>query len=575
MKRFFFVFVLLICLAPSLPAQENFPQHYFRMPMDIPPRIAGNFGELRPNHFHAGLDFSTSNREGIPVHASAEGYVTRIKVGPYGYGRVLYVMHPNGYLTVYAHLSRFSKEIAAYVEKEQYARRSFEIELFPLPGQLPVKQGETIGLSGNTGSSGGPHLHFEIRDAASEDALNPQLFGLPIGDSVSPTPQSLAVYALSAASTVKGAKAGRKKIALKKSGGKYIFASAADSLVVSGAIGFALEGFDQEDVRHGRNGVYGISLYQDGRLIYSHRIRRMGFDESRYINCFIDYAELKETKKFYQKSFTGPNNQLPIYDSLRSRGILLFSGDSLHQMKYVISDVKGNNTVIEFTVRGEKASVKTADAPKKHKWNQENVLESAAAFRCVIPSGALYEDADLKFSVSPPAKGSDWPVVSLHNEKTPLQLPCSLTVKTTGNIPDSLRSKLLVVNLGPKGGKSSLGGTFENNAISTTIKEFGIYTVVPDTTAPKVQPSNFDLKGVQKNLSSLKMLGFTVSDDLSGIGSYQLFIDGKWVLLEYEPKKKLLYHSFDSRTGAGAHELVLRVSDKTGNTTEYRKAFTR
>jgi len=575
MSRLFSIILLL--LSGSAAAQNKYPQNYFRSPMNIPLKLSGNFGELRPNHFHAGIDVTTAGKEGLSVLASAEGYVTRIKVAPYGYGRVLYVTHANGFVTVYGHLSRFSTPIAAYVEKEQYARESFEVELFPRPGELPVKSGEIIGYSGNTGSSGGPHLHFEIRDAGTEEALNPLLFGLPVEDSVPPVIQSIAVYPLDANTKINGKQA-MKRIPVKKSGSKYVFANPKDSVSVSGTVGFAIEGFDQENMRHGKNGVYGAELWLDGKRLYRHRFDRMGFDVSRYINCFIDYPEQKKSKRFLQKSFLGPNNKLPIYDSVQAGGRVQLDDDSTHIVQYVLRDLSGNAALLTFKVKSRSRGHKLAAPPAKtvYKWNVENTIRQEKTFSFSIPAEALYDDAEITYSVSPASGKMRSPAISIGNDHIPLQKPCTLSIVPAVQLSDSLKKKLLIAETDLKGGVwGSVGGEFSDGAVVTTVKEFGRYTVALDSTAPTIKPSNFDLKGTQANLGGLKFLGFTVGDNLSGIGSYRLTIDGKWVLLEYEPKKRLLYYVFDKRVGKGEHELLLTVTDKKGNAREYRKKFVR
>ncbi|MGL5889408.1 MAG: M23 family metallopeptidase, partial [Bacteroidia bacterium] len=249
--------------------QTNYPKNYFQTPIDAPLLLAGNFGELRPNHFHAGIDITTQGKEGIAIFAAAEGYVSRIRISPFGYGKALYITHPNGYTTVYGHLRNFNKDIGMYAERNQYEAELFEIDITVPPGALPVKKGEIIARSGNTGGSGGPHLHFEIRDTKTEDALNPLLFGLPVADKVAPTIVRVAIIPLDANARVNG-KNQKKYIALKSLKGIFVPATAADTLPrISGRIGFAVDAYDKESTPHGKNGVYGIRLSINGSDVYA------------------------------------------------------------------------------------------------------------------------------------------------------------------------------------------------------------------------------------------------------------------------------------------------------------------
>jgi hypothetical protein len=552
-----------------------YPKNYFIPPVDIPLDLSGNFGELRPNHFHTGLDITTHNVEGIPVKAAADGYVSRIKVGPWGYGRVLYVTHPNGYTTVYGHLSNFNPALAAFLKTNQYASQTFEIELFPQPGQFPVKKGDVIAYSGNTGSSGGPHLHFEIRDSKTEDAINPLLFGFPVKDDVPPTAVTLVIIPYDKRTLINGVNA-IKKIPLKISGGKYVFTT-AEKITVSGKAGFAIEAYDKESNPTGKNGVYGIRLNCDGKTIYSSRLERMPFDKSRFINCFINYEENQKHNRFYQQSFLLPNNQLPVYDTTVNKGYYEFNSNSEHRFTYSLYDVYGNTSVLDFSVTGIVSTAAPANEnyiPFYHVllWDTTNVVEESA-FRFTSPKGAFYRNEVFNFTVDAATGKTFSPKINF-DAAIPIQESCSLTVYA--NVPDSLKAKAVLALVGKNGTRSYAGGKWAGNGVTAEIKEFGSYVVTVDTIEPIVSPLNYDLKGVaQTNLSTLKTLQFRISDNFSGVGSFNAFIDGKWVLMDYEPKKKMIWYTFDEHCGKGKHFLVLTVMDKAGNSTVYKKNFER
>ena len=286
------LFILLLAFyTSSIFAEKKYPQNDFISPVDHKITLSGNFGELRSNHFHSGLDIKTQQRTGLKVKASANGFVSRIKVSHFGYGKALYITHPNGYTTVYAHLQKFSPEIEAYVKKQQYEKESYEIEVFPKAEDLLILKDTLVAYSGNSGGSGGPHLHFEIRDK-QERPMNPMLFGINIKDSSNPIVKSIYVYPLDKNSFVNSSNTKQKIRLTPLKNGDYN----TENINAIGNIGFAINAFDRQDLAANSNGVYNIQTYINGSRNFEIDFKRFSFDETKHINQLIDY-ELFSTKK--------------------------------------------------------------------------------------------------------------------------------------------------------------------------------------------------------------------------------------------------------------------------------------
>lgn len=570
--RWAFTCMLLLAGTTLFSQKNQYPKNYFRSPLDIDLSLSGNFAEIRPNHFHSGLDFRTGGKEGLNVYAIAEGYVSRIKVSPFGYGKALYITHPNGYVSVYGHLSAYSGAIADYVKKAQYAKESFEVELFPAKDELRVTQGQVVAYTGNTGSSGGPHLHFEIRDEKTEFIINPLYFGFKVPDSVKPKIKSIAVYPLDNNSTVNGKKSS-KVMAAALVKGKY---TVKDSLKLSGNIGFAIETFDGENNSPGPNGVYSISLFIDGQKVYAHTFETFSFDQTRYVNAHIDYP-MKRAGKTLQRSFLLKNNQLDIYHDLKNRGAISFTDSSYHTVRYEVSDISGNTSAIEIKVKSappplqrpvylrdlERAALSRFDCTKESNFQSDNV-------KINMPANALYEDIEFKWDISRDTlAGALAPVHTVHDANVPVHKAYSLSIKTK-QLTNSQQPKALIVSLNGKS-RSPEGGEWRDGWITTQTKSFGRFTVMLDTIAPVIKPVNIT---AGKDLSKPKSIVVKVSDNLSGVKQYRATIDDKWVLMEYEPKQSLLYHTFDG-LAKGTHTFRLEVTDEKGNTSSYEAKFVR
>ena len=572
MKKTLFLF-FFFCVA-NLFGQSKFPQGYFVEPTDSSLRIAGNFGEIRPNHFHAGIDVKTAGREGLMIYAAADGYVSRIKISPYGYGKCIYITHPNGYVTVYAHLKRFYGKIAKYLELEQHRLEQYDVELFPDSNSLRVKQCDTVAISGNTGGSQSPHLHFEIRDEKTEHAYNPFLFGFKIEDTVPPKLMTLAIYPANDSSSVNGKNVSRK-IKIYGGKGKYKLSS-AEKIIVSGDIGFGIETYDYANIpQAGKLGAYSIDLYIDGQRIYYHELNEISFDESRYINSHIDYAEEAKSNKEIQKCFREENNMLSIYQCVVNEGLFRFDDTLSHRVKFSVKDFFGNTSELNFKVKSQKTKVSSLvlrpSSLVPFKCREENIFETKD-IKINIPPCALYSDIDFNYSMSRDTLPKTFsPIHTLHTDAVPLHYNYTLSIKVK-DIPEKYRDKAIIVSLDGNNVMYPRKGQYKEGWMTTETKYFGRYTVAIDTVAPSIKPYNI-YNG--KNMAKAKTISLIVGDNLAGIATYRATIDGKWILMEYEPKKALLFYEFDEQVGEGKHTFELTVTDGKDNARTYKADFVR
>jgi murein DD-endopeptidase MepM/ murein hydrolase activator NlpD len=560
-------------------SKHEFPKNYFVLPtFDSVLNIAGNFGEIRPNHFHTGIDVKTGGREGMPIAAVADGYVSRIAISATGYGKALYVTHPNGYVSVYAHLQRLQGKIAKYLYEEQYKAESYEMDITVPNDLLPVKQHDTLGLSGNTGGSQSPHLHFEIRDALTEKAYNPFLFGYPLNDHVSPRLKTLAIYAVNDSGYVNG-KTGSRKMRLYGVEGKYKL-SQAEKITVSGSIGFGIETYDYADVTAaGKLGAYSVELQIDHERVYYHELNEISFDESRYINSHIDYGEDLKSNREIQKCFLDPNNMLSIYQGVVNKGIFRFNDANEHWVRLVVKDIFGNTSSAEvrvqsspFTAKKPTAKPLLIDSNRLFKCPIENKFE-ADGVQVTIPPCSLYEDIAFNYAVSLkklPAIFS--PIHSIHQAQVPNHYSYRIAIQPT-HLPERLQPKATIVLLDALNNKKDVKGEYNKGWVTAQTKYFGRYAVAVDTLKPMIKPRNI-FNG--KNMTRAKTIEVWVGDNLTGIKSYRATIDGKWVLMEYEPKKALLFYEFMPTTQkASTHIFELEVSDGKNNTRTFKATFIR
>ena len=534
-----------------------------RKPMDIPVLLSGNFGELRSNHFHSGIDFKTQGVEGKPIHSVQDGYVSRISVSPWGYGNGLYITHPDGTTTVYGHLQKFSQKITAYLKEKQYEQESFNVNLSLTPDELPVKEGELVALSGNTGSSGGPHLHFEVRDTETEEPMDPiEYYKDLIKDTQAPKIQGIMVYSMPGKGVVNGS---RRKLELKPVTAKNGKQTLTGKIEAWGEIGLAVKGYDYMDKTSNIYGIKDITLTADSQVIFHSNLDRFAFDESRYLNSFTDFEEWKEHRSFYIKSFVDPGNRLRFIESL-NRGILTIDEPRTYHLTYQLADAFGNTTRLSIQIEGKEQPIPEVDTENTelfHWWSDNRF--GAKGIRLAIPKGNLYDDLYFLYSVKEDSTALGATHI-LHNKPVAFHKSAKLSLRLQ---TDTLENKQQygIVRL-QNGRRSWTGGVYRNGWVDADIKETGSYTLGQDLVPPTITPLN-PATWVSKQAIALRL-----SDNLSGVQTYRGEIDGQYVLFEMNSKSVITYHFDKERLARGKHTLKLFVTDACGNQSSYTYPFT-
>ncbi len=572
MRNFLFSSILFFQLG-GVVAQANYPTDYFRSPLTAPISLSGNFGEIRPNHFHAGFDIRTNNVEGASVFAVADGYVSRIKISPFGYGNALYITHPNGYVSVYGHLRDFNKVIQAYTKAVQERLQSFEIDTLLSPRALPVKKSDLIAFSGNSGGSQAPHLHFEIRDEKTEMPINPHFFGFQVKDAIPPTINSIVIYPLGANASVNGKHALRKYIAIKVKD-TYTLPK-ADSIAVNGEIGFGINCFDRESATSGQNGVYSIELQSGGKRLFYFEMEKFSFTNSRYVNAHIDYAQKQQQHQTIQKCFLSKNNPLRIYKDVEKGGVIKFQDDSIHWLTFIVKDYEGNTSELILKVRSTSKITAPTVTPNIPVFNclKGNDM-SQPGITVFIPANALYDDVFVSYKKKQGVKGVFSDVHSIGAETIGLQKAMVLKMDAS-RVPKALQAKACLVSI-EKGKFNYEGGVMISDILIAETKHFGSFAIAVDTVAPGISTVIKPLPGDSVvDLSNAKNMRFKVTDNLSGIKKYRATIDNKWVVCAYDAKNDLLQYTFDDQLGPGLHHFKLEVTDDRANKKEWKVIFKR
>lgn len=557
--RLFFLLFSIVTIA-----QTEYPKDYFRSPLDIPLYLSGTFGELRGNHFHTGLDFKTQQKEGLNVYAAADGYVSRIKISTWGYGKAIYITHPNGFTTVYGHLQKASPAIEAYIKKMQYAQKSFEVEMMPAENELVVKKGDIVALSGNSGGSGGPHLHFEFRDTKTEKIINPLFFGFDvlIKDSRSPIINNVVVYPVGDSSAVNGSRQPLEVTLSQQKDGSYI----TGKITAKGKIAFGVNTYDLFDSSYNKNGVFKVQAFCNGKPYFGYTFNTFGFDEGRYINALIDYGRFKRTGQRVQRLFMTEPYLFSIITSNNTYGMVEVPANLTQNFRIEVSDFHDNKSIINIPIQyspvsGTAIETKKTDFFLKARKDHSYAKNDVSVF---IPAGTFYDDFYIDFDV----KDS---VLYLHNDMVPVHNNITIAFDNV-NLSEADAAKTFIASV--NGSRIRYNKTYKKGKTYTIYtKDLGEFKLAKDTTAPRITNPNF-VQG--KWLSKQRFLEVEISDNLSGINTYDGYLNGKWILMEYDYKtKKITYDFEDDIADEGRNDLKIVVTDNIGNSTTFESHFFR
>lgn len=550
-------FILTLALGGILTVQAQEKQETtFISPFDFPLSLSGNFGELRSNHFHGGIDFKTQGEVGKPIHCIADGYVSRVLVTPGGYGQALFITHPNGYTSVYGHVIQFAPAVAKVVENYQYKHETFAVDLKFEPNQVNFKAGEIIALSGNEGYSFGPHLHMEIRKTATDEMIDPlQFYTDKIKDTTPPRATQVMLYPQQGKGVVEGS-AKKKAIPI---------AALGKPIQAWGEIAAGIKAYDYMNGTSNNYGVRSVVLYVDTVEVFRSRVDGVLPDENRMINAWTDYEEHTRRNSWVMRSYILPGNRLRMLQAKDKGGIVTIDEERDYRFRYELEDLYGNKSTYRFTVHGKKQPIEEYHPQVKHdlEWDKGNVVQEPG-MELVIPRGMLYEDIALNSRVIKDTVAISYDY-QLHDQPVPLHAGCSLMIGVR-HLPVEDTSKYYVAR---KAGasKASVGGKYENGWMKTTIRELGTYSVAIDTVPPRVTPLN-------KPQWKTGNIQFKISDAQTGIRDYKVLIDGRFALFVYSLKNARLTMKHPDRLKRGVpHKMELIVVDNCGNETKEQYVF--
>ena len=561
MRLLYRIILIIFISVSNLFSQEKFS------PVEIPILLSGTFGEFRKTHFHTGIDIKTQGKEGLRVRAIDDGDLIRVKVSTSGYGKVVYIRHYDGTTSVYAHLKKFSPRIQQIIKRLQYEKKRFEIEKFFKKGEFKLKKSEIIGFSGNTGGSSGPHLHFELRDTEKEKPLNPLKYGYVVADTIAPRIHNLYLY-----NFLKERTSNKIKIELIKNKNLY---TNNDTIKINGMFGFGYSGYDRQNSSYNKNGIYKRELTINGKRFYSYKFDDLIFPDGKKIDLLIDYEAYNIDKIRIKKLFQTTDSKFSFLESNDNHGLFKVIKDSLYNIKIIFEDINKNKSIVSLVVKG-------AENEKSYNFSENEIedklyytdMEYERKFKdlnLIIPKNAFYESTNLNFK---------YKLDTLIIEKFTKAPKKGLNLEFF--LPKNLDSVYLrqtcigKLNINKKGKINKIQYVFGNqkeNLIYAKSISGGKYFLTKDTISPSIKPINFRNEKWVTNLSTLRI---KVDDEFSGIKKYRASINGKWILMEHEPKRKLLFFEFDDvKFSKTELKLNLHVEDMVGNVNEFEATIYR
>lgn len=536
--------------------KKEYPKSDFRNPMGITNYLAGNFAELRNNHFHSGIDIKTNQKEGYNIYAVGDGYVSRINVSPRGYGNAIYIDHPNGYTSVYGHLQKFNDFIEKYTRDYQYKNEEFTVEIYPKKDELIVKSGDIVAISGNSGGSAGPHLHFEIRDTKTEEPINPFLFGFDVPDTSAPLINGLYIYPIYG--NVNG-KTTRQAV----TGGTTVAAS--------GKVGLGIKAYDKHNGADNLNGIYQINVFINDEPHFTYTAERLNFSTTRAINCLIDYEDRVKNNSWVYQLFLSEGNPLQMFSNVKNNGILDLEEGKEYAVRIEVLDYAGNKKEAKYKLTGKTppTASEKLEGENVFYWNKENHFKKDG-IEILMPKGTIYED--LEFTHKKTEKGKHY----VHDWNVPVHNYYTIAVEPEGIPTTQLDKAILIREYQQRGTWKTeyITAEYKNGKVIGEARDFGVFSVIIDNTNPVINPVN--IKENSTFTASKSVVRFTISDSQSGIKGFSAYVDGKWILTNYDQKSKSLTIDLNKEGIAdGKHQLELKVWDEKNNTATYTANFSK
>lgn len=548
---------------------RDYPKNYFIYPVVASKGLVANFGELRPNHYHMGLDCRTDKVQNKKVLAAASGYIAKVKIEPFGFGRCIYINHPNGLTTVYAHLNDFFPALEQYVKNMQYKMKSWAVFLDIPAGLFPVQKADTIALSGNTGGSQGPHVHFEIRDTKTDKVLNPLLFGFDIPDNIAPSVTRLAIYDRNFSTYEQSPKI----FSLKKT--KDTFApNPALIKVSSNRISFGITATDRFNESANPNGIFEAVLYENDSPVAGFRLDSISYDETRYLNAHIDYKTKSSGGGYFEHVSKLPGSNNSVYKTNGNAGVIMLTDTVIHNIRIEVKDANGNTSLVLFAV---KRDANAATPPGKEITNSSgkiflpgylNVFDNDS-MRFYLLQNCLYDSIHFQYAEIKPKQG--YTIYQLHNTNVPLHSYFPVSIKAVSELPDKMVMHRFANGKDDYAKAVPVTSGKDARWYKASFRDFGSFQLMTDTTAPVITALGFK-DGM--DCSKQSRIVFVIKDNTEEIKSFTALLDGNWLRFSNDKGARFIY-DFDEKCPAGPHELKIIAEDQVGNVAEKIYHFTR